>query len=217
MYEFFSSLANAVVDRSADELIGAVIIALGISLAFAGLDFLGRRKVRDARMPMIVVMIGANLVSMAFAAGYFVHLRRSRANSVRERSEREPNRPFFVLVESTFRSADKNHDGLLSSEEASVAAAEFVRNADTTGRGSIDASALENAITTSSSYRARRPFGGSFPPPTPGLWPGRRARGFEAGPARRPPSADENSSSGASTPPDRPLNEQAKEPRQLNK
>jgi hypothetical protein len=216
MYEFFSSLANALVDRSADELIAAVIVALGISLAFAGLDFLGRRKVRDARMPMIVVMIGANLVSMAFAAGYFVHLRRSRANSARERTEREPNRPFFVLVESTFRNADKNHDGLLSSEEASVAAAEFVRNADATGRGMIDAASLENAITASSSYRVRRPIGGSFPPPAPGLWPGRRPRPFEAGPAVRPQPSGESNSSGSSTPSDRPSNERAKESRQLN-
>jgi hypothetical protein len=217
MYDFFSSLANAVVDRSADELIGAVIVALGISLAFAGLDFLGRRKVRDARMPMIVVMIGANLVSMAFAAGYFVHLRRSRANSQRERMEREPNRPYFVLVESTFRNADKNHDGLLSSEEASVAAAEFVRNVDTTGRGLIDAPSLENAITASSAYRARRPIGGSFPSPAPGLWPGRRPRPFEDGPAVRLPPSGESNSSGSSTPSDRPSNERAKEPRRLNK
>ena len=44
MADFFVSLGNAVVDRSADELIGAVIIALALSLAMAGLYCLGRRS-----------------------------------------------------------------------------------------------------------------------------------------------------------------------------
>jgi hypothetical protein len=216
MYDFFSSLTNVVVDRSADELIGAVIVALGISLFFAGLDFLGRRKVRDTRMPMIVVMIGANLASMAFAAGYLVHLRRSRAAWASERMDREPDRPYLVLIESMFRNADKNHDGLLSSEEASVAAAEFLRNADAAGKGLVDPLTLENAITASSFYRGRRPVGGTFPPP-PGLMPRRRPMPPEDGPAIRPPTSGERNSSGSSTPSDRPLNERAKEPGQLNK
>ena len=161
MYDFFSSLANAVVDRSADELIGAVIVALGISLFFAGLDFVGRRKVRDARMPMIVVMIGANLASMAFAAGYLIHIKHSRSTSAGERTEYASDRPYDVLVESTFRNADRNHDGLLSSEEAAVAAAEFVRNADATGKGLMDPPTLEHAITASGFYRGRRPTSGA--------------------------------------------------------
>ena len=44
MADFFVSLGNAVVDRSPDELIGAVIIALALSLAMAGVYCLGRRQ-----------------------------------------------------------------------------------------------------------------------------------------------------------------------------
>ncbi len=175
MYDFFDALANAIVDRSADELIGAVIVALGLSLAFAGLDFIGRRKVRDARMPMIVLMIGANLISMAVAAGYLVHARRTRAALARENAQGMPFMPNAILVESIFRSADTNHDGLISIEEASVAAGEFVRRADPSGNGMIDVPTLEHMITMAGMLRTRRP---------PGLGR-RRGRGHVAEPGRQ--------------------------------
>jgi hypothetical protein len=157
MHEFFEALANVILDRSADELIGAVIVALGLSFAFAGLDFIARRKVRENRMPMIMVMIGANLASMAFAAGYIVYHRKARVASAAERNQMISLRPESIMAESIFRAADKNADGLLSSEEAAVAAAEFVRRADPTGSGSIDASTLERALQPGWFPRGRRP------------------------------------------------------------
>ena len=156
MHDFFDALANAIVDRSADELIGAVVFALGLSLAFAGLDFISRRKVREYRMPMIVVMIGANLVSMAFAAGYIVYHRKARG-AASATTQTTAARVEPILVESIFRAADKNEDGLLSSEEAAVAAAEFVRHADPTGNGSVDGPALEHALPSVGFHRGRRP------------------------------------------------------------
>jgi hypothetical protein len=157
MHDFFDALANVILDRSADELIGAVIVALGFSLAFTGLDFISRRKVRENRLPMIVAMIGANLASMAFAAGYIVYHRKARVASASERNQMISLRPEPILAESILRAADKNEDGRLSSEEAAVAAAEFVRRADPTGNGSIDASTLEHALPPGGFPRGRRP------------------------------------------------------------
>ena len=161
MDDFFDSLANAILDRSADELIGAVIVALGLSLAFAGIDFISRRKARENRMPMIAMMIGANLASMAFAAGYLVYHRKARGAPASERNQTTSVRLEPILVESIFRAADKNEDGLLSSEEAAVAAAEFVRQADPTGNGSIDGPTLEHALPPGGFNRGRRPVSSS--------------------------------------------------------
>jgi hypothetical protein len=161
MHDFFVALGNAIVDRSADELIGAVIVAMGLSLAFAGLDFIARRKMQENRMPMIVLMIGANLVSMAFAAGYIVHHRKARGASASERNQLASARLEPILVESIFRVADKNDDGQLSTEEAAVAAAEFVRRADPTGNGSVDVPTLEHALPSGGFHRGRRPANGA--------------------------------------------------------
>jgi len=157
MQDFLKALGNVIVDRTADELIGAVMFALGLSLAFAGLDFISRRKARENRLPMIVVMIGANLASMAFAAGYIVYHRKARGVSAAERNQMASFRPESVLAESIFRATDKNNDGLLSSEEAAVAAAEFVRRSAPTGNGSIDAPTLERALQPGGFPRGRRP------------------------------------------------------------
>lgn len=170
MYELFDSLANVILDRSPDELIGAVIVALGLSLAFAGVDFLARRKLGEARMLTVGLMIGANLISMCVAAGYLVHMTRMRSTKATEQARMAATRPYLVLVESTFRAADKNQDGLLSSDEASFAAAEFVRRVDPTGKGMVDPFSLEQSLSLSGFHSGRRPIGGPMPfPPRPGL------------------------------------------------
>jgi hypothetical protein len=161
MHDFINALGNVIVDRTADELIGAVIVALGLSLAFAGLDFISRRKARENRLPMIVVMIGANLASMAFAAGYLAYHRKARGTAASERNQVTSIRPETILAESILRAADKNDDGQLTSEEAAVAAAEFVRLADRTGNGSIDALTLEHALRPGGFRGGRRPTSSS--------------------------------------------------------
>jgi hypothetical protein len=214
MYNFFDSLANGIVDRSVDELIGAVIVALGVSVVFAGLDFVARRKARDNRLAMIVVMIGANLASMAIAAGYLVHVRKTRGAPAREKTQVLPPGLDPILVESIFNAADKDRDGLLSSEEASLAAAEFVRGADRMGKGLIDAPTLQEALMVAWMHRGRRPPGSSFQRPPPGG----RSRG-ESGPRKNdrrlplelPPGVAKDQ---ASLPPDadRSSNDRGKEP-----
>ena len=76
MTEYLNLLGNAIVDRSPDELIGAVAIALTISLAMAGLYCIGRRKITENLLPVMVLMIVANLLSMAVGAGTFSSLAR---------------------------------------------------------------------------------------------------------------------------------------------
>ena len=162
MHNFLDALTNVVVDRSADELIGAVLVALGLALAFAGLDFITRRKARENRMPMIVLMIAANLASMALAAGYLVYHKKARGVSAHEANQTAAVRLELMLVESIFRAADKNGDGLLSSEEAAAAAADLVKEADHTGSGSIDAPTLEHALRPGGYHRGRRSMSSSF-------------------------------------------------------
>ena len=156
MSNYLDSLGNAVIDRSPAELIAAVIIALGLSLVLAGLDFLGRRKVRDALMPMIVLLIVANLASMAIAAGYFAYMGRLRGSSwMNKTPPGVPGADPGLMARRIFRAADKNRDGLLSTEEASVAAADFVRKVDTSGEGLIDTASLERALPASGIRRGR--------------------------------------------------------------
>jgi hypothetical protein len=175
--QFLYSMGNAVVDRPPDELIGAVIIALALSLAMAGVYRIRRNKMSYALMPMIVLAIVANLLSMAVAAGYMLHLRRTgrqttnrmaQALALRSHHRRAPE---AALAETLFQAADQNHDGRLSGEEASRAAFDVVRQADTDGKGSIDAqsfgSALEAALIEHRDRSRRHPPAEETPPPPP--------------------------------------------------
>ncbi len=167
---YFVSLGNAVVDRSPDELIGAVIVALGLALAMAGLYQVGRRNFRENMMPMIALMIVANLLSMAVGAGYLAHVRGGKAVG----PPHTIHPPFqhvteTFLVDAIFREADVNRDGLLSGDEASRAAGSFVRSVDPGGDGMLDPESLNQAIVAAETHR-RGLFGRShrsFDRPTP--------------------------------------------------
>ena len=146
MADYFASMVNAVVDRSPDELIGAILIALALSLAMAGLYYTGRRKVSENLMPMVVLMIVANLASMTFGAGYLARARKQHVDAARPIYPSSPAVSERMLIDAIFRAADENRDGLLSGEEASVAADKFVRRHDSAGHGAIDARSLASAL-----------------------------------------------------------------------
>jgi len=146
--DFFVSLGNAVVDRSADELIGAVIIALALSLAMAGLYCLGRRSLRENMTPIIVLMLVANLVSMCVGAGYLALVRKKVGRPLMAGRFGSVAGSESMWTDAIFRAADLNRDGRITGEEASLAADQFVRRADSSGRGAIDPQSLDRAIST---------------------------------------------------------------------
>jgi hypothetical protein len=178
--DFLATVGNTIVDRSSDELIGAVVIALGTALAMVGLYLVGRRKVSDNLTPLIALMIVGNLISMALAAGYVVRARRNGRFPSRgvapARYPWHPSSPApdLVLLDTIFRAADKNHDGLISAEEASQSAAEVVRNSDSSGRGSVDSASLRallQATLAQGQDRIRRHGTGLGPEPPPRFGP----------------------------------------------
>jgi hypothetical protein len=154
--DYFQSLSDALIDRTIEELIGAVLMALALALALTGLYKLVRRKVNDPGMPMIALMLCANVISMALAASYITQARREflpkmdrPAMAWRPPSEfrggpggpgkRPPGMP---VAPGFVSAADADQDGRLSPEEA----AEFVRTADAGAKGSIDAHDLDDAL-----------------------------------------------------------------------
>jgi hypothetical protein len=181
--EYLNLLGNAIVDRSPEELIGAVAIALTISLAMAGIYCIGQRKVTENLLPMIVLMIIANLLSMAVGAGHFQQARKKIGYVENTPIRRPPDGPGGLnefMVEWIFREADRNHDQRISGEEASVAAAEFLRRVDASGKGSIDPRSLDRALQ-GLMFQGRDPDH----PPRPFEHTGRRPPEF-SGPGPRP-------------------------------
>jgi hypothetical protein len=195
--EYLNRLGNAIVDRSPEELIGAVAVALTISLAMAGLYCIGRRKITENLLPMIVLMIVANLVSMAVGMGYFRVAHKKMGYVERELQRRPPGGPggsAEVAARWIFRTADSDHDGRLSEEEASLAAADFVRWMDPSGQGSINLRSLDTALQATmfhgrDPYHFPRPFGnrGPWNPEISG--PGSRSNRLP--PRMGPPSDDQ--------------------------
>jgi hypothetical protein len=144
--DFFAALGNAVLDRSPDEVIGAVIFALALSLVMAGLYYVGRRNLRENLMPMIVLMLVANLVSIAVGAGYLTLVKKKTTGRMTGARYGNVVGSEAMWTEAIFRAADLNRDGLLTAEEASRAAEQFVRTAVGGAKGAIDSESLGHAI-----------------------------------------------------------------------
>src|SRR3954447_13250452 len=72
MQRYVNSTIDVMLDRSADELIGGILVALLLSLAVAGAFALLRRKISDATTLITCLALAANLAGMALAAGFVV-------------------------------------------------------------------------------------------------------------------------------------------------
>ena len=70
---------NAILDRSASELLGAVIGATAVSLIMSCLYVGARRKLRDNPILLTALFLLTSLASMALAVGYLEHSEASRA------------------------------------------------------------------------------------------------------------------------------------------
>ncbi len=149
--EYLNSVGDAVVDRSLQELIGAIMVALALALATAGLYALGRRKVSDSAMLVTCLTIVSSVASMALAAGYLTEReRRQRQEIPGARSSGFRPRAAVsrgdLMAREIMKMADTDGDHSLSTEEAARAADSFIRAADASGKGSLDAPSLAKAV-----------------------------------------------------------------------
>jgi len=153
MLRYWEALKNALIDRSPQELIGAIAIALLVALVVTGLYELGRRKIKDGVMLMTGLVLLACVVSMALTAGFFTRkrdasLRGPAAGAMYVHPWPEPDR-VALLARRVLERADRNGDGLLSDEEAADAAGRFVREGNINGTGPLNIESLTQALRAS--------------------------------------------------------------------
>jgi hypothetical protein len=159
MIETLRSTFDVFVDRSPGDLIGAGMIALTLALAMTGLyALLRRRKLTSEPLTgLIVLMLLANVASMALAAGYLTKTwKAERGVPGGEKPTTawwpppggfKPGVPGHhgspggpgpfggpAQIGQVFAVADLDKDGRLTPEEI----AQFVRTADANGKGSVN-------------------------------------------------------------------------------
>jgi len=148
--KYFSAISDAVLDRSANELIGAVLLAVVVALIIAGLHALCWRKVSEQATLVGGLTIFANIVCMVVAVGYVEALRKPWATSqgwvspgdnrhhAQGAGPRGPRHaPAFGSWSPGFQmvaAADTDRNGRLTKEEV----AQLVQKADGDGDGSVD-------------------------------------------------------------------------------
>ena len=169
---FLVSLSDAILDRSPEELIGAMLIAAAVAVIVAGLYTLARKK--SSPSPTFVGGLGlaAGASCMALSAGYLEYAGRdwtsgaavSRVSPAR-RPSGAPDRaglpPPWTVPGMGWSSgihviatADENRDGLLTPDEA----ARLVRNADQDGDGAVNFRDIDRLIAER--FRpSRQPYG----------------------------------------------------------
>lgn len=165
---FLRSIVDAILDRSPEELIGALLIASAVAIVMAGLYVLGRRKALCSPTFVGLLALAAGVSCMALAAGYIEYATRYRNSGLAATSPVFPGWPFsgpgrnvpprpwgfygagwssgFHVVVA----ADEDRDGRLTSEEV----VRLVRKADSDGDGSVDFRDIDREIVR----RFRPPF-----------------------------------------------------------
>jgi hypothetical protein len=165
---FLESISDAMISRSPDELVGAVLVAAAVAIVVAALYALGRRKSSPSPTFVGGLCFAAGASCMVLAAGYIdyaepdlssgsVTVRAARRSwhwgaspsesSVQPQSYRGPgwSSGFHIVV-----AADLDRDGRLTADEV----AQFVRKADSDGDGSVDFRDIDRLIAS----RFRPPF-----------------------------------------------------------
>ena len=187
MRRYLDSIALFLQERTAEELIVGVFLALLLAVFGANIHDLARRKVKDTVTLLTVVCLVANLIAMVATAGY-VRMRVRGGNFsnpsntvVRPPMSRGQIRDLTieVLARTTLRGADLDRDGKLSADEAAAVAARFVRVVEAEAGRPVDWESLALGIKSRVRVFEAPPVDPSHPlPPVPGL----------EGPFSRPPS-----------------------------
>ena len=201
------SYLNLLLDRSSNEWVGALLIALFLSLALVGVHMACRRflKLKDETAPLVGLGMIAVFVGMLIAGAYVDLAERKPALSAADGGAatgagpaRGPGGPgggggpgsgrgggpggFTTRLSSAIiDSADTDHDGALSADEAASAAAKFVKEGGKDGKDKIDREALQALIR-----ERTRPSGGA--PGAPATPAGAQLEPKAAAPSAAPAS-----------------------------
>lgn len=146
---FLNTVFDSMVDRTAEELIGAMLMALSLSLAATGFYTLIRKRKEDRAMYMSGVVLVANLVAMVLAAGYVEQRQKgvgpvgSGGATIFPAMMPAPNTEVEVVIAAGLIGlADTDRNGRISSEEA----AQFVGKVDVSGQGGADVGEVVRAL-----------------------------------------------------------------------
>lgn len=149
MANYIKATIGVILDRTADELIGGLLVALVLSLALAGAFAFLRQKVRDTTTLITCLALAANLVVMGLSAGFV-----RNADSRGLQLDTGPSRRLPVvmsdrgvsLARKVFEQADSDRDGLLSRKEAATAADSFVTWAEQVEGSTLNEGLLQSAL-----------------------------------------------------------------------
>ena len=174
MPTFLEAVINAMLDRSPEEWIGAILVALFLALALSGAHTVCHRWAKDSTMPLVVLAILFNLVAMLFAVGYMQHRGRFGAGPVSRTMSPFSGRRFggpgsftAMLAERIFDDADADHDGSLSTDEAVAATTRFVEDIDSEGTGAVNREAMIAALRDRMRSPGPPPSASHEPPASP--------------------------------------------------
>jgi hypothetical protein len=152
MTKYFLAVYDALFEKPTHDLVGAVVIAMIVSLALAGLYKLARRKASETLVLSSIFLFAACLVSMVLTLGFTIQTTepvKKPAPTPVARSEvpvaprpKGPGHLDMNAANSLLLAADLDKDGTLSPEEA----AQFVRSVDTDDKGSVDIRDLSMAF-----------------------------------------------------------------------
>jgi hypothetical protein len=175
MGSYLQSVTNALLDRTPQEWIVGLAVALFLALALAGVNVAFRRwaKVQDELAPLVGTGLVAIFAGM-LVAGIYVQMGR-RATSGATAGAPGPGGPggfpgggggggrggggarlATTLAGQVFDNADADHDGMITTEEAANAAAKFVHESAADGKDKLDREGLTNILRE----RMRPPGGG---------------------------------------------------------
>jgi hypothetical protein len=152
MTKYFLAVYNALFEKQSHDLVGAVMIAMIVSLALAGLYKLARRKASETLVLSSIFLFAACLVSMVMTLGFTSQSAEpvkkpdptpvARSDVPIAQRPQGPGHLDMNAANSLLLAADLDKDGTLSAEEA----AQFVRSVDTDDKGSVNIRDLSMAF-----------------------------------------------------------------------
>lgn len=165
--QFLECCSDAIVNRTVDELIGAMFLAVAVALVMAGAYALHRRKSPPTPTFVGTLALVSGLLGMAVAVGYIEYaetvainggvpsfnLADSKKGGMVPGPKMLPWNYFWAGRSSGFHvvvAADRNHDGRLTPDEVAL----MVRKADRDGDGSVDFHDIDQLLAS----RFRFPF-----------------------------------------------------------